>query len=283
MQPDVPLVLRGDPGRLRQILLNLVGNAIKFTAQGEVVVQASRVEETDTTVLVRVEIRDTGIGIPPETCARLFQSFSQADTSTTRQYGGTGLGLAIAKQLTALMGGTIGVESTPGHGSTFWFTARLATAPIHGPAASLPRAALPVVPPGLVEAQDYSRPLILVAEDNPVNQRLAVRLLQKLGYRVDVAVNGREAIQAVETTPYAAVLMDVQMPELDGYAATAEIRRREGHSRHTTIIAMTAHALTGDRDKCLDAGMDDYLSKPVQYTALQAMLARWLAPTVGVP
>jgi signal transduction histidine kinase/ActR/RegA family two-component response regulator len=292
MHQGIPPVLRGDPGRLRQILLNLVGNAIKFTAQGEVVVWVSQVEETDTSVLLRVEVRDTGIGIPPEACARLFQSFVQADPSITRQYGGSGLGLAIAKQLTALMGGTIGVTSTPGHGSTFWFTVRLAqplehvqTMEISAPreAPGLPPAVSPGAHPRLAEEQGQSPPLILVVEDNPVNQRLAVRLLEKLGYRADVAMNGREAVQAVEHTVYDAVLMDIQMPELDGYEATAEIRHREAPSRHTIIIAMTAHALAGDRDKCLAAGMDDYISKPVQYAELQAILARWMATTVGTP
>ena len=413
---DVPTTLRGDPGRLRQILLNLVGNAVKFTDQGEVIVRIRATEETDHAVLVRFDVSDTGIGLTPEARTRLFQSFSQADNSTTRKYGGTGLGLAISQRLTAMMGGTIGVESTPGQGSTFWFTARLAKQPLvrqaapllpaclHGcrvlivddhatnrtilqhqvrrwgmhsasadsaqQALAMLRAAVqrqepydlvildmhmpvmdgltlsrvikadptlaqhalvmltsvaqrghrqlaqaagicayltkpvrqsqlfdcvatvlgatgdsgvvssPAVPLGISEtlAVDRGRTHlpILVAEDNVVNQRVAVRLLEKLGYRADVVANGHEAIAALESIPYAMVFMDVYMPEMDGYAATAAIRQREGTSRHTPIIAMTANALEGDREQCLAAGMDDYLSKPVRYADLQAILERWL-------
>jgi CheY-like chemotaxis protein len=368
---------------------------------------------------VRFDVSDTGIGVQPEAHIRLFRAFSQADNSTTRKYGGTGLGLVIAKQLAEIMGGTVGLESVPGEGSTFWFTARLTKQPacsharlpaqvkLHGrrvcivddnatnrtilqhhltrwgmysasadsgPSAlhmlrtaarqgepydlaildmqmpgmnglDLARAitadpllaplrlvmltsmaqrghgmlaqqtgvtayltkpvrqsqlfdclvtvlgtaatgeatpVLPTVPPEpcqtLGESEAASRPLLLVAEDNIVNQRVAVRLLEKLGYRVDVVMNGREAVAAVQRLPYAAVLMDMQMPEMDGYTATAEIRRSEGPARHTIIIAMTAHALEGDRDRCLAAGMDDYLSKPVQSTELRAVLQRWLPP-----
>ncbi len=414
---DVPTLLRGDPGRLRQILMNLVGNAIKFTEQGEVIVRVSLAEAKVDTVLVRFEVSDTGAGIAPETRARLFQSFSQADSSTTRQYGGTGLGLAIAKQLAEMMGGSIGVDSTPGQGSTFWFTVRLATVPgsvqtmlpgdidlkgqrllivddnatnrmilQHQVAAwgisadgaangqlalemlraaarqetpydlalldmqmpgmdglELARtikadpalAALPLVMLTSITQRGHeelvqragiaayltkpvrqshlfdclilvkgmstaavgvssriTQPLIdryrlaqvkaqlqlriLVAEDNLINQKVAVRLLEKLGYKADVAANGNEVVEAVTRTAYAAVLMDCQMPDMDGFEATMAIRQREGSARHTPIIAMTANAMQGDRERVLAAGMDDYISKPVKVDDLAAMLRRWI-------
>jgi signal transduction histidine kinase/DNA-binding response OmpR family regulator len=416
---DVPTALRGDPGRLRQILMNLVGNAIKFTAQGEVVVRARLAEAMADTVLVRFEVSDTGVGIAPEARERLFQSFSQADSSTTRQYGGTGLGLVIAKQLSEMMGGSIGVDSTPGQGSTFWFTVRLAKQPgsaqtrlpvdvdlrgrrllivddnatnrtiLHHQIAAwgldadgaasgqvalemlrtaatrnepydlalldmqmpgmdgleLARtikadpalAALPLVmltsiaqrghmelvqqagiaayltkpvrqsqlfdcvllvmgasvqagdPSSgstrplidryrLAQAKAQTQPTILVAEDNVINQKVAVRLLEKLGYRVDVAANGHEVMEALTHTPYAAVLMDCQMPQMDGFEATIAIRQREGAARHTPIIAMTASAMHGDREKVLAAGMDDYISKPVKVDDLATLLRRWIPP-----
>jgi CheY-like chemotaxis protein len=415
---DIPPVLRGDPGRLRQILMNLVGNAIKFTEQGEVVVRARLAEASPDTVLVRFEVSDTGSGIAPAARARLFQSFSQADSSTTRQYGGTGLGLAIAKQLAEMMGGSIGVDSTPGRGSTFWFTVRVATVPgsvqpmlpgdidldgqrllivddnatnrmilqhqvaawginADGAAsgqlalemlrtavrqdrpydlalldmqmpgmdglelartikADAALATLPLVmltsitqrgheelvqragiaayltkpvrqshlfdclilvkgmstaggdsssrltPPlidryRLAQVKAQNQPRILVAEDNLINQKVAVRLLEKLGYKADVAANGNEVVEAVTRTPYAAVLMDCQMPGMDGFEATMAIRQREGSARHTPIIAMTANAMQGDRERVLAAGMDDYLSKPVKVDDLASILRRWIA------
>jgi two-component system sensor histidine kinase/response regulator len=416
---DVPTALRGDPGRLRQILMNLVGNAIKFTHQGEVVVRARLAEAMADTVLVRFEVSDTGVGIAPEARARVFQSFSQADSSTTRQYGGTGLGLAIAKQLAEMMGGSIGVDSTPGQGSSFWFTVRLMKQPA-SPQTPSPRevdlrgqrvlivddnatnrailhhqvttwgidadgaasgqlaldmlrtaamrdepyglalldmqmpgmdglelarqikaepalTALPLVmltsitqrgleelmqqagiaayltkpvrhsqlfdclrlvigtsPPAampaswtrrplidryrLAQVKAHAQPRILVAEDNLINQKVAVRLLETLGYRADVAVNGHEVVEAWARIAYAAVLMDCQMPQMDGYEATVVIRQREGSSRHTPIIAMTANAMQGDREKVLAAGMDDYISKPVEVDALATVLRRWIPP-----
>jgi two-component system sensor histidine kinase/response regulator len=414
----VPTALRGDPGRLRQILVNLIGNALKFTAQGEVVVHTTLADHTPTHVLLRCAVTDTGIGIPKEHQARLFQAFSQVDASTTRKYGGTGLGLAICQKLVALMGGEIGVESESGQGSTFWFTVRLerqraetqAAPPL--PAVLLGRRVLVVddnatnraillhqltawgmqsesvdggeqglerlraaamqgtpydlalidfLMPGMdgltltqaikadpllatvklvilssagqpekaammqqagVEAcltkpvrhaallaclttllgqsleqvqrsstttaarqpvdnsPAHHSPLVLVAEDNGVNQKLIVRLLGKLGYRADVVANGQEAIKAVCRTAYATVLMDCQMPELDGFAATKAIRHREQTTgTHLPIIALTAHAMKGDRERCLAAGMDDYLAKPINPEALQVMLQRWIPPT----
>jgi PAS domain S-box-containing protein len=418
---DVPSVLRGDPGRLRQILTNLVGNALKFTEHGEVVVRAHLLEETDETVLLRCAVMDTGIGMTPEQQTQLFQPFRQADSSTTRKYGGTGLGLAICKRLVELMGGEIGIESAPGQGSTFWFTARLGsstTAPLADPAAADLRgkrvlvvddnatsrqivhyqvlswgmrngmavdgqsalaelrdaqhggtpydvAILDMAMPGMdglelaqaikadpalaaikvvmltsispgergvdeatwqaaidafltkpvrssqlynslvrvlsgsggqrthttdvtarggagpsgARCPDQRRGRVLVVEDNAVNQRVAVRMLETRGYRVDAVANGREAVDTLAHIPYDLVLMDCQMPEMDGYAATAEIRRRERAqgtaARRTPIIAMTANALKGDAEKCLAAGMDDYLPKPLTAQHLEAILTRW--------
>jgi PAS domain S-box-containing protein len=407
---DVPSGLRGDPGRLRQVLTNLVGNAVKFTEEGEVVLRVNQVEGgAESHALLRFEISDTGIGISADLQPRLFQSFVQADGSTTRRYGGTGLGLAISKRLVGLMGGSIGVESQAGKGSTFWFTARFERQPgeavmAPGPATRLagrrvlvvddnatnrqilrqqlshwglrvstvedgPRAlhalsaatasdapfdlavldfkmpdmdglslaraiktddklsaaklvlltsfgqkghgqeaaragisgylTKPVdeadlhdclaeilggapARPSLVTRHSLreSRPplaaRILVAEDNDVNQKVAVRILEKLGYRVDVADNGKEAVDAVVRTRYDAVLMDGQMPEMDGFEATAKIREHEGGMRHTPIVAMTASAMKGDREKCLAAGMDDYIAKPIGPETLQAVLSRWV-------
>jgi len=408
---DVPMALRGDPGRIRQILTNLLGNAIKFTEEGEVVLKIELAENLDDSVKIRFSVSDTGIGMSVEQQRKLFQSFTQADTSTTRKYGGTGLGLAISKQLVDIMGGDIDVESAPGAGSTFCFTLRFARqsgpAVPRNPVGDLEglkvlvvddneldrnilhkqlsswgiendvsedawsaleklRAAVGIGKPydiavldmrmlemdgvqlsqrikddstisstrlvlltstggqGDVEKSRQSgieayltkpvrqsdfydalamlmrdpsetdpperprlvtrralresehRPGVLLAEDNPVNQKVAMLMLEKLGYRVEVAADGRQALEALERGPYAAVLMDVQMPEMDGYEATAEIRRREGGALHTPIIAMTANAMQGDREKALQAGMDDYLAKPVKSGELDATLKRWL-------
>ena len=433
---EVPTALRGDPGRIRQVLVNLVSNAVKFTEEGEVTLVARLVEEKEDTAIVRFEVSDTGIGMTQEQRSRLFQSFSQADASTTRRYGGTGLGLAISKQLVELMGGEIGVESEPGAGSTFFFVLPLEKRPEGArPAASAPRADLrglrvlvvddnetnrriayeqvvswgmrdgtaedgrealrmlrsaaeagdpydavvldmempgmdgvelakrikedPLIAPTKLvmasslgrgreaerareagvaayltkpvrqsrlfdalatvmaaaapggdapteddekrlasqhdepkraESRSGRRPWrarVLVSEDNQVNQKVAVKMLEKLGYRADVAANGLEALEALSRVPYAAVLMDVQMPEMDGYEATAEIRRRErgngSAGRRTPVIAMTANAMRGDREKALESGMDDYVPKPVNLEELRAALGRWVAPEEGSP
>jgi len=400
--PQVPCCLRGDPGRLRQILLNLGGNAVKFTQQGEIAVEVSLNEETDTHATVRFAVKDTGIGIPRNRLYRLFKSFSQADASTTRKYGGTGLGLAISKRLCEMMGGEIGVESRQGQGSTFWFTAvfekqperqealRVLPAAILGKrilavddnatnrevlsaylgswdcqchAASSAKEALGMLrqavktgkpfdlvildhmmpemdgealgraikkDPALKETvlvmltswgrrgdaarvkeigfsayltkpvkhsqlfdclvtvlgegsgrskEDEKPPLVtrhslaeakrrvrvLLVEDNVVNQKLATRLLEKIGYRSHAVGNGKEAVKALEMAPYDIVLMDVQMPEMDGYEATRVIRDPQSKVRnhHVPIIAMTANAMKGDRERCIEAGMDDYISKPI--------------------
>jgi PAS domain S-box-containing protein len=411
IDPAVPAVLNGDPFRYRQILTNLLGNAIKFTEEGNIMVHTGVVEATDDTVLVRTEVSDTGIGISPEQRSSLFESFSQADASTSRRFGGTGLGLAISAQLARLMGGESGVESQLGKGSTFWFTTHFEKRPEAQVPSSAPRrnlgglrvlvvddneanrkilheqvvswgmqngtsedgpralemlrlaaeagepydlAIVDMRMPGMdgieltravkadpilastrvvlltsigedlvreareaggeaclikpvrqsqlydclatiggiyrrmeeertptsaageeqsAEARKGAR--ILLAEDNPVNQKVAVRMVEKLGYDVDVASDGAAAVEAFSRRPYAAILMDVQMPEMDGYEATTEIRSREGTTRRTPIIAMTANAIEGDRDKALSAGMDDYVPKPVKLETLDAALQRW--------
>jgi PAS domain S-box-containing protein len=415
VDPKLPPHLRGDPARLHQVLTNLLTNAVKFTARGEIVVNVTLDQLSETEAIVRMSIRDSGIGIAEESRRQLFQPFTQADSSTTRKYGGTGLGLVISKQLVELMGGTIEVESTLGEGSTFWFTARLNRTAADEPEA-LPglrglralivddnatsrrgiielmsawgvladeaasgRAALDllaaadkrgapyrfaiidqVMPEmdgialarlirsdprqagvllvllqsqrglndpanlrqagvkalltkpvrhsdlynsllGLIDTAQDAAPArpgtkaaavnpglrtdwrVLVAEDNPVNQKVAQHLLNRIGLRADFVGNGREALAALKDQPYDVVFMDCQMPELDGYDATAEIRRLEGGHRHTWIIAMTAHAMAGDREKCLAAGMDDYLAKPVASHSLREALERFAqqaAPSV---
>ena len=407
--PDLPTGLRGDPARLRQVLLNLASNAVKFTGEGEVVVRARRVDRSADAVVVRFEVTDTGVGISADDRERLFEPFSQGDASTTRRFGGTGLGLAISTQLVAAMGGEIGVDSEPGRGSTFWFTVPLGCS---GPSAagrrsshhlleglrvlvvddnetnrfilreqlgawdmhpSLAEGAAPALqmlaaaagagrpyelavldmcrpgmdglqlarrivadpvlaptqlvlltstsdvgpeeareagvaacltkpvrlsqlydalvrlssgagteplPPVARDEAAEARGHILVVEDNATNQMVAVGLLEALGYSADVAANGLEALAALDRAEYAAVLMDCQMPEMDGYTATRHIRRRPGGSR-IPVIAMTAGAIAGDRDRCIDAGMDDYVTKPVKPAELEATLGRWAGPRGG--
>ena len=410
IEPGVPTLVRGDPGRLRQVLINLTGNAIKFTEKGEVVVRVTVARDTADASLVRFEVADTGIGIEPDKQASLFDAFSQADASTTRAYGGTGLGLAISKQIAELMGGEIGLESERGKGSTFWFTAlfeKLAngdlaprprkdlvglrvlivddnatnrtilsnqcvswkmtpataeggpqalrmmraaaeagepydvaildmnmpemdglelartiaadatlqetrlvlltsagvrgtthTARESGISAFLakpvrqshlydclvmvtgpegPTPATMVTRHTLAEATSRSRARVLVVEDNAANQKLAVAMLRKIGYRPDVVGNGIEAVEALSRIRYDAVLMDCQMPEMDGFEATRQIRMREGPGHHTPIVAMTAAAMAGDREACIAAGMDDYICKPVKLDDLEEVLWRWLA------
>ncbi|QIN80145.1 PAS domain S-box protein [Rubrobacter marinus] len=416
VEPGLLAALKGDPGRIRQILTNLVGNAIKFTEEGGVILRVRLVGEDAERALVRFEVSDTGIGMTEEQRGGLFRAFSQADASTTRRFGGTGLGLAISKQLVELMGGEIGVESEPGVGSTFWIVLPFGKQAKAAPAVPPPREdlrglraliveddaedrrilqgqlsswgiygataeggppalaelrsaaesgkpyevvllgaptsgtdalriareikgdpgisstrllllvsdgrrgdglraaeagaeayltkpvrqselydALATVvgnppPEGLEEARLVTRHSVregrtgagerlLLVEDNAVNQRVATRMLEKLGYRVDLAADGLEALEALSKRGYAAVLMDVQMPNMDGYEATGEIRRREGGpGRRTPIIAMTANAMRGDREKVLEAGMDDYVSKPVRSEDLGAVLLRWVSP-----
>jgi signal transduction histidine kinase/CheY-like chemotaxis protein len=406
VDPAVPHSVIGDPGRLRQVLINLVGNAIKFTDSGEVVVRVERLDTMTPGVMIRFEVADTGVGLTGDEQSRVFSTYAQIDSSTTRRHGGTGLGLAIARMLTQLMGGEIGVESEKGAGSRFWFTALFRESEIKAaepqPVGTLAGIAVAIIDdnrtnrvileryldswgtrersfesggealralrdaveeddpfevaivdlmmPGmdgadvasriradpklkdmvvvlLTSAGRSERPVpgvdvelvkpvrpsqlfdvlqslmasrpghtkrrihregtgppatrhrwarILVAEDNAANLKVAVRMIERLGYRADVAGNGSEALHALDRVPYDAVLMDCQMPEMDGYEATREIRRAERDGRHVPIIAMTASAMAGDRERCLAAGMDDYISKPVKLHIVAAVLERWL-------
>jgi len=266
---NVPATLLGDPSRLRQVIGNLVGNAVKFTERGSIAVRVARLEGDDPGALLRFSVEDTGIGIQPESLALIFEPFAQSEASTTRRYGGTGLGLAVCKQLVELMGGEIGVESTAGCGSRFWFRVRFELAE-SAAAERRPRRAAGEIRPRRFPAR------ILLVEDNKVNQLVARTLLEKLGYHVDVAANGKEAVEAITRSPYAAVLMDCLMPEMDGFTATAEIRKRNGTATRLPIIAMTASAVKGDRERCLAAGMDDYLSKPVDRAELASVLEHWV-------
>ena len=257
--PDAPPLLVGDPGRLRQILMNLVDNAVKFTAEGEIIVQAVVGEHGEDETMLLFSIADSGIGIPKDKQSVIFQPFIQADGSTTRKYGGTGLGLAICRHLVKLMGGEIWVDGDAGAGSTFSFTARFELS--KGAPVELAPLAEIAMPNG-----DGRRPLrVLMAEDNTVNQKLVSRLLEKRGYSVVTVTDGHEALEALEKEPFDVVLMDVHMPSMGGFEATAAIRKRERDTPAppVRIIAMTASAMKGDRERCLAAGMDGYVSKPI--------------------
>ncbi len=265
---EVPDRVVGDPDRLRQVLLNLIGNAIKFTAVGGVTIRIDIESEAENAATLRFSVRDTGIGIPADKQDLIFEAFRQADGSTTRKYGGTGLGLAICVRLVNMMGGTIGVESEPGKGSTFHFTAIFGVSRVPGdaqPTDSLSlRNMLTVVGTGASGSDPRATLRVLVAEDNPINQRLAMRLLEKRGHSVAVAATGREALECTERERFDLILMDVQMPDMDGLEATVIIRQREKeHGGYTPIVALTAHTMTGDRERCLDAGMDNYINKPI--------------------
>ena len=274
--PEIPALLRGDPGRLRQVLGNLLGNALKFTSEGQVTVQVNVELQTERHVDLRFIIRDTGIGIAKDKLDLLFKKFTQVDGSTTRKYGGTGLGLAISKQLVELMGGQIGVDSEAGRGSVFWFTARFER-PVAGQ----------IVPHELADSPSDSsmRELrrsqlrVLVVEDNITNQQVTLGILHKLGPRAQTVVNGQEALDALQRSDYDLVLMDVQMPVMDGLDATRAIRAADNKvlNRSIPIIAMTARAMPGDRDRCLQAGMNDYIAKPVTPLALLQLLDKWIS------
>lgn len=272
--PDVPESLLGDPVRLRQILFNLVGNAIKFTEKGRVAVSVTLQQSPShlpDSILLGWRIADTGIGMTDEQQTRLFQAYSQAETSTARKFGGTGLGLMICRQLVELMGGEIAVESRAGSGTTFSYTTLL-----------LPTIQREHVDPAVAdvskpESQSASPKRILVVDDNEINQVVACKFLQKLGFEVEIARNGREAVEAASRTPYDAILMDCEMPEMDGYDATRAIRQREtGQERRMPVIALTGHASADDERLCLDAGMDAVLIKPVTLPALRGSLDRIL-------
>jgi PAS domain S-box-containing protein len=274
VEPGLPRVLHGDPLRLGQILVNFASNAVKFTDVGSVTLVVRKLTDDESCLVLRFEVRDTGIGVAPEARARLFQVFEQADVSTTRRYGGTGLGLAISKRLAQMMDGDVGVQSEPGKGSSFWFTAHLGRGQV--------TASDPHVRPGRGDAtpeftlsRDYGGTRVLLVEDNPINQEVVQELLRGVGFMVDSASQGHEAVTMASRQAYDLVLMDVQMPVMDGLEATRAIRRLPGWAA-TPILAMTANAFDEDRSRCLDAGMSDYLTKPVAPKVLFARIIKWL-------
>jgi PAS domain S-box-containing protein len=275
VDPGVPLFLRGDPVRLRQVISNLAANAVKFTFAGGVSILVEAAGQEDGLVTLQFAVRDTGIGVAPEQAGNLFSPFAQADESTTRKFGGTGLGLAISKQLVELMGGHIGCESEPGRGSCFSFTALVEKRP--GGAVALPAATVTSVP-DVSAALDKQGLRILVAEDNAVNSQVVLAILNHLGYSAETVVNGSEAVETLKAGQYDLVLMDCQMPEMDGYEATGLIRdpTTGALNPRIPIVALTASAMTGDREKCIAAGMDDYLSKPIRPDSLRRILGKWL-------
>ncbi len=268
---DVPFWIRGDPTRLRQALLNYVSNAIKFSERGKILLRAKKLREQAGDLLVRFEVQDSGIGIRPEKTASLFDDFEQADASTTRKYGGTGLGLAITRRLALLMGGEVGVQSSPGQGSTFWFTARLA----HGEKTEQPPATTKIPLAEEVLRTEYKGTHILIAEDNPINQEVAKAILQSVNLSVDIAENGQEAVDKVRSTNYDLVLMDVQMPEMDGLEATQIIRSMTGH-RDLPILALTANIFEADRQACREAGMNGFVAKPVEPENLYSSIIEYI-------
>jgi len=258
--------VRGDIFRLRQIVLNLVGNAIKFTDRGSVELRLGCSEVAQDRWVFQISVKDTGIGIAPEHVPLLFANFTQVDSSVTRKHAGTGLGLAISRRLAELMGGTLKAISEPGCGSEFVLALPLPCVQETG------AGVVPVLPTQFLSARVRH---ILLAEDNAVNRRLAVRILEKLGCRVDVAIDGLQAVEMAKNFPYEAIFMDCRMPELDGYEATRSIRSREMRSARVPIVALTAHAIAGAREECLEAGMDDYIAKPVQPVDLERALLKW--------
>jgi CheY-like chemotaxis protein/nitrogen-specific signal transduction histidine kinase len=288
VSPDLPGQILGDPTRLRQVLINLAGNALKFTHQGGIDLRVALVEEGNR---IEYSVRDSGIGMDAETLARLFRPFSQADESVTRKFGGTGLGLSIARDLVRAMGGEIHVESESGQGSRFWFSlpavraaeefadnhsAGLASAPITEPVPLSENAG------GTSEPSELAGHVLLV-EDNNINQIIASRMLERLGLTHEIANNGREALEKIQAHTYDLILMDVQMPEMDGMDATRALRAWEIENARPRlpVIAMTANALSGDRSDCLASGMDDHLAKPVRVETLRALLAHWLPKQAG--
>ena len=275
--PDVPQSMVSDPHRLRQVTINLVGNAIKFTDAGSVTVDVSVLRQSGQPNMLHVQVADTGIGIPADKINLIYDAFAQADTSITRQYGGTGLGLSITRRLIELMGGRIWVDSAVGQGSCFHFTV-----PLGNVQASLMADAVVAATPvaDTAPAQAAADCPVLLVEDNPVNQKLALAVLQKRGYQVTLAANGQEAVDLWRVRRYAVVLMDMQMPVMDGIEATLAIRAMEAEQMRprTPIIAMTANAMEGDRQRCLDAGMDDYIPKPIKMALLYDKLTQWAQP-----
>jgi signal transduction histidine kinase/CheY-like chemotaxis protein len=284
---EVPSLITGDPSRIRQILMNLIGNAIKFTEQGEIVVKAVKIFENEKEVRIAISVNDKGIGIAEEEIQQLFRPFSQLDSTTSRRFGGTGLGLAICKKLTELMNGEIKVESEFNKGSTFTFILPfLKQTGTISPEQTSTGLLNPVKeeqtksPPLARETQKQISHIcknlrVLIVEDNLVNQKVEVLQLQRLGCNPDVVSSGAEALDLLDRKDFDLILMDCQMPGMDGYATTAEIRKKEGTQKHTPIIAITAHAMQGDAEKCINAGMDDYLSKPIKIQSLEQIIEKW--------
>ena len=261
---DLPRTMIGDSGRIRQIVLNYVSNAIKFTNHGGVAIQVQRVGEPGEPMRVRISVVDSGIGIMEASQRRLFEKFTQLDSSTTRRYSGTGLGLAISKELAHLMNGSVGIRSKPGEGSTFWVELPLQ------PANTLPASAQSARPRkgGAVNCR------VMLVEDNAVSRKLAAAMLERIGCEVTCADDGRQALALLESDRWDLILMDCQMPGLDGYSAAREIRGRTDHPR-IPIVAITANAGPADREQCLNAGMDDYITKPLRSEVLHAVVERW--------
>ncbi|MCP4356359.1 MAG: response regulator [Proteobacteria bacterium] len=274
---DVPEFINGDPGRLNQILTNLVANAFKFTTKGEVSIIVSMKKNDIDEKVLRFDIKDTGIGVPKDKQENLFEIFTQADASTTREYGGTGLGLSISKKLSELMSGNIGVISEEGAGSTFWFEIALEEPTKH----NLVHTETEVLKSDISHSFDSSfqkNTKLLIVEDNITNQKIAQIMLEKMGFIVDVVANGQEAVETIAKNKYDLVFMDCQMPVMDGFNATRKIRidEEQEHDSHITIIAMTANAMEGDKERCLQCGMDDYLSKPISHKNVHDSLVKWL-------
>jgi CheY-like chemotaxis protein/anti-sigma regulatory factor (Ser/Thr protein kinase) len=285
IDPGVPKQLVGDAGRLRQIIMNLVTNAVKFTHEGSVEIDTSLELESDVEVTLLVAVKDTGIGIPEKDWERLFLPFTQVDGSTTREYGGTGLGLAISQQLSDGMGGGIVFESEVGKGSTFTLRARflksrcLAIEVGDGDAedSDVASSGAVAVERRSAKVQTRSSIRVLLAEDNIVNRKVALGFLKKLGIDAMAVGDGFQAIEVLQENDFDIVLMDIQMPKMNGYEATRLIRNADSESRMAAvpIIALTAHAMEGDRERCIEAGMNDYLSKPIDIDALKAVLQKW--------
>jgi PAS domain S-box-containing protein len=282
MDDRIPELVEGDPARLRQILINLAGNAVKFTEQGEVFTEVKLEHATDNEVILRFDVRDTGIGIPEAAQRHIFEAFSQADGSTARRHEGTGLGLAISRQLVVMMGGELGVNSQPGRGSQFWFTVKMKRPSV---------TSVETTPLDYTGAHPEVRPIgqqlrVLLAEDNQVNQEVGRLILEGLDCLVEVVEDGQRAVEEFFSESYDLVFMDCQMPEIDGYEATRMIRTREtmdqDRNGRVPIIALTAHALEGDRELCLESGMDDYLAKPFNAAQISAILEKW-APACFAP
>jgi len=296
IEPAIPDILRGDSIRIRQVLINLLSNAIKFTSRGGISLKVSMLEQRTDTVTISLSVSDTGIGLSERDKQLLFRPFTQVDGATTRRYGGTGLGLSISKRLVDMMGGTIEVDSTIGKGSTFTFIVTLERSPLatggqpevdpdRVARRSTSRSYQNLIPSTTLTTSDAAKApdtvrLILVADDNKTSQLVTVLQLKQLGYVGHTVNNGREAVDAALKTPYSLILMDCQMPEMDGFEATGLIRHSESEiGRHTPIIGLTAQAMEGDRERCLQAGMDDYLSKPATLERLKNLVDSWVIKT----